>query len=209
LGVDPSVQEPPSEDEEALFLQALATMDAAGPGAVPSSKAARATDGRPTVPSEASSLPPVDLRAEDAVFEAAMEALARGDGPQAQPEDELTTRPTGREQARRFVGTPKALRRRIRSGEIVPHAQLDLHGMRRPEARRALAAFLRDAVGQGHEVLRIIVGRGLHSAQGPVLREAVREWLRDDHGRVVAEVVSAPPAYGGEGVWYAFLRRFS
>lgn len=206
----------PSDDDDALFLQAMAAMDRPGV-ATPAGTVGRVSPGathRPALGTEPGEpRPTTDLRAEDALFAEAMARLEHadsGEGASPGPKDEaLAARPAGPEQARRFVGTPKALRRRIRNGDIQAQGELDLHGQRRDEARRALAGFIREAVSDGHEVLRIICGRGLHSAQGPVLRQAVREWLTGDHRQVVAEVVSAPPAYGGEGVWYAFLRRFS
>lgn len=56
--------------------------------------------------------------------------------------------------------------------------QLDLHGMRREEAREALSAFLHDAVKRGLRCVRVIHGKGLGSLnQAPVLKDKVRGWL--------------------------------
>ena len=45
-------------------------------------------------------------------------------------------------------------------------AELDLHGYRSEEARRALDEFLADAREFGWKRVRIIVGKGIHSENG-------------------------------------------
>lgn len=67
---------------------------------------------------------------------------------------------------------------KLRRGHWVVQSQLDLHGMRREEAREALAEYLRNAVKRGHRCVRIIHGKGLGSVnREPVLKNKVRNWL--------------------------------
>jgi DNA-nicking Smr family endonuclease len=104
------------------------------------------------------------------------------------------------------VGVRRTLQRRIRQGSIVADRELDLHGLRREEAERAVASFLRRSQSDGLGVVRIICGRGLHSRERAVLQEALEGWLRRSHADRVKDAVPAPSAQGGRGVWYAFLR---
>lgn len=68
--------------------------------------------------------------------------------------------------------------RKLRRGHWVIQGQLDLHGMRRDEAREALSAYLRSAVKRGMRCVRIIHGKGLGSVnREPVLKNKVRNWL--------------------------------
>jgi DNA-nicking Smr family endonuclease len=67
---------------------------------------------------------------------------------------------------------------KLRRGHWVVQSQLDLHGMRREEAREALAEYLRNAIKRGNRCVRIIHGKGLGSVnREPVLKNKVRNWL--------------------------------
>lgn len=75
-------------------------------------------------------------------------------------------------------GVSRDVVRRLRSGAWVVQAQLYLHGMRRDEAREALADFVREAGKKGLRCLRVIHGKGLGSVgKEPVLKGKVRAWL--------------------------------
>lgn len=68
--------------------------------------------------------------------------------------------------------------RKLRRGHWIVQAQLDLHGMRREEAREALADFIRETVKRGLRCVRVIHGKGLGSVgKEPVLKGKVRAWL--------------------------------
>ena len=68
--------------------------------------------------------------------------------------------------------------RKLRRGHWVVQGQIDLHGLRREEAREALVEFLRNAVKRGQRCVRIIHGKGLGSInKEPVLKGKVRSWL--------------------------------
>jgi DNA-nicking Smr family endonuclease len=96
--------------------------------------------------------------------------------------------------------------RQLRRGQIVPEEELDLHGMHREQALEKVGWFLQDAVHQGRRVVLIVTGRGQHSAEGPVLREAVSRFLRENRDGLVLEWGGAPPRYGGAGALVVFLR---
>ncbi len=75
-------------------------------------------------------------------------------------------------------GVSQEVVRKLRRGAWIVQAQLDLHGMRREEAREALAEFIRESVKRGLRCLRVIHGKGLGSiGKEPVLKGKVRAWL--------------------------------
>lgn len=75
-------------------------------------------------------------------------------------------------------GVSREVVRKLRRGAWIVQAQLDLHGMRREEAREALAEFIRESVKRGLRCLRVIHGKGLGSVgKEPVLKGKVRAWL--------------------------------
>lgn len=95
--------------------------------------------------------------------------------------------------------------RRLRRGHWVIQAQLDLHGMRRDEAREALAEFLRNAVKRGMRCVRVIHGKGLGSVnKEPVLKSKVRSWLVQKE-EVIA-FCQARAADGGSGALVVLLK---
>jgi DNA-nicking Smr family endonuclease len=103
---------------------------------------------------------------------------------------------------RRGIG-PDVLKR-LRRGEWAIQAQIDLHGLRRDQAREQLADFLRDAARRGLRCVRVVHGKGLGSpGREPVLKGKVRAWLVQK-----AEVVAftqARPAEGGAGALVVLL----
>jgi DNA-nicking Smr family endonuclease len=105
--------------------------------------------------------------------------------------------------ARAGIG-PDTLRK-LRRGHWVIQGQLDLHGMRREEAREALAEFLRNAVKRGLRCVRIIHGKGLGSVnKEPVLKSKVRSWLVQKE-EVIA-FCQARAADGGAGALVVLLK---
>lgn len=105
--------------------------------------------------------------------------------------------------ARTGIG-PDTLRK-LRRGHWVIQGQLDLHGMRREEAREALTEFLRNAVKRGTRCVRIIHGKGLGSVnKEPVLKSKVRNWLVQKE-EVIA-FCQARAADGGAGALIVLLK---
>jgi DNA-nicking Smr family endonuclease len=75
-------------------------------------------------------------------------------------------------------GISEEVVKKLRRGTWIVQAQLDLHGMRREEAREALQAFIREAGKRGLRCVRVIHGKGLGSiGKEPVLKGKVRAWL--------------------------------
>ncbi|MCA9523034.1 MAG: Smr/MutS family protein, partial [Myxococcales bacterium] len=95
----------------------------------------------------------------------------------------------------------------VRRGEIVPEETCDLHGLKASAVAATLDELFRRASSRGFEVVQLIIGRGLHSRDAPVIPGRVLEWLRDDPLGLVGEVYRAPHHQGGEGALFVFLRR--
>ncbi|EMD9436134.1 Smr/MutS family protein [Burkholderia cepacia] len=92
-------------------------------------------------------------------------------------------------------GISRDVVRKLRSGAWIVQAQIDLHGMRRDEARDALAEFIREAGKKGLRCLRVIHGKGLGSiGKEPVLKGKVRAWLVQKE-----EVIAFCEARGHDG----------
>src|SRR5258706_15689414 len=97
-------------------------------------------------------------------------------------------------------GVSQEVVRKLRRGAWIVQAQLDLHGMRRDEAREALAEFIRESVKRGLRCLRVIHGKGLGSiGREPVLKGKVRAWLVQKE-EVIAFCQARPHDGGAGGV---------
>ena len=94
--------------------------------------------------------------------------------------------------------------RRLRRGHWVIQAELDLHGMRRDEARESLATFVHEAQQSGLRCVRIIHGKGLSSpGREPVLKHKARAWLVQKNE--VLAFCQAKPSDGGAGALVVLL----
>ncbi len=96
--------------------------------------------------------------------------------------------------------------KQVERGQLKPQAELDLHGLSVDEASAKIIFFLQDAVHQGFQTVLVITGKGLHSNDGPVLRQAMEKLLNQQRKQVVEWGV-APRRYGGDGALVVFLRR--
>lgn len=94
--------------------------------------------------------------------------------------------------------------RKLRRGVWVLQDEIDLHGLRREEARERVAAFLRDAAQSGLRCVRVVHGKG-HGSPGrePVLKAKVKSWLMQ-RSEVLA-FTHARPADGGHGALVVLL----
>ena len=103
---------------------------------------------------------------------------------------------------RRGIG-PEVVRK-LRRGVWAIQAQLDLHGLRREEAREALGRFLREAGRTGCRCVRVVHGKG-HGSPGrePVLKGKVKSWLVQKN-EVIA-FTQARAAQGGAGALIVLL----
>ena len=94
--------------------------------------------------------------------------------------------------------------RKLRRGDWTVQRQIDLHGLRRDEAREQLGAFIREAHKQGIRCVRVVHGKGLGSpGKTPVLKSRVHSWLVQK--QEVLAFVQAKPADGGAGALLVLL----
>jgi DNA-nicking Smr family endonuclease len=94
--------------------------------------------------------------------------------------------------------------RKLRRGDWSIQRQLDLHGLRRDDAREALSLFIREAHQQGIRCVRVVHGKGLGSpGKAPVLKSRVHSWLVQKNE--VLAFVQAKPADGGAGALVVLL----
>lgn len=105
-------------------------------------------------------------------------------------------------------GFDRRVLRQLRRGDLALQGHLDLHGMRREEARQKVAEFVVKAHAEGKRCVLIVHGRGLGSKDNiPVLKEKLTAWLtRGAIGRHVLAFTSARPWDGGTGAVYVLLK---
>jgi DNA-nicking Smr family endonuclease len=106
-------------------------------------------------------------------------------------------------------GFDEGVMRRLRAGRFSIQAQLDLHGLRREDAKPALDDFIQKSRLAGHRCVLVITGRGLRSEDNvPVLRRGLQSWLtQGSTAKRVLGFCSAKPKDGGLGAVYVLLRR--
>ena len=110
-------------------------------------------------------------------------------------DDALSYRRTG-------IGTD--VTRKLRKGGWAIQCQVDLHGLRREDAREALVDFIKDAARMGWRCVRVVHGKGLGSpGKTPVLKGKVHSWLIQK--QEVLAFVQARPAHGGAGALVVLL----
>jgi DNA-nicking Smr family endonuclease len=106
------------------------------------------------------------------------------------------------------AGVDRRHLKRLRDGEVEPDRDLDLHGLDSHAAREDVTFELRDAYQEGERCVRIVHGRGLRSPGGPVLKDAVLDWIQAPPlAAIVLAFATAPPAWGGSGALLVLLRR--
>jgi len=94
--------------------------------------------------------------------------------------------------------------RKLRRGGWSIQGQVDLHGLRRDEARETLSQFIRDAHKTGWRCVRVVHGKGLGSpGKTPILKGRVQSWLIQKNE--VLAFVQARPAHGGAGALVVLL----
>nr|WP_175041632.1 Smr/MutS family protein [Duganella vulcania] len=95
--------------------------------------------------------------------------------------------------------------KKMRKGHWPVQDELDLHGLRRDDARDAIGDFLRKSAMRNYRCVCVIHGRGFGSkGQEPVLRSMVHSWLVQKE-EVVA-FCQARSSEGGEGALIVLLR---
>lgn len=110
---------------------------------------------------------------------------------------------------------PRTDERNLRRGSVAIGGRLDLHGMTRAEAHRAVGRFLSALAERGERVALVITGKGGHKganggAGAGVLRAEFPHWIGDGAlSRIVLAWRPAAPQHGGGGAFYVLLRRKS
>lgn len=96
--------------------------------------------------------------------------------------------------------------RKLRRGHWSLQAQLDLHGLRRDQAREALGTFVQDCARRGLRCVRVVHGKG-HGSPGrePILKAKVRRWLVQKEQ--VLAFVQARASDGGSGALMVLLQQ--
>ena len=190
-----------TDDDAEAFARLVAELEGS-PGTPTSERGAVAQAAAPRASAPAGERPRADpLAFEDAEFLRAM----GGAWPTVETgrlEAEGATAPGA---ARSGGASPRALARRARQGEFAGAPALVLHGLTREAARLALSTFVRARAADGVAVVRVVTGRGLHSAGDAVLQAAVPGWLRGELAPYVREIVRAPREAGGEGALLVLL----
>lgn len=156
-------------------------------------------------------LPGKDVPAEDDIdtTETAAEPPVRPVEPLFRPEPAPPPRPNRPLPDLRAGVTPGLDRRsadRMKKGEMVIDAALDLHGMTQDAAHGALLSFVARAYESGRRCLLVITGKG---KQGPgVLRAQVPRWLNQSPLRErILGFSQARPQHGGDGAFYVLVKR--
>ena len=103
-------------------------------------------------------------------------------------------------------GVSRQIMRRLRSGRYVIEAELDLHGLRRDQAKQELVLFIRECQLKKLRCVRIIHGKGQRSPnKKPVLKIKTAGWLKQ-MDQILA-YCTAPGTDGGTGALYVLLKR--
>jgi DNA-nicking Smr family endonuclease len=113
---------------------------------------------------------------------------------------------TGEELLFARAGIQHSVMRKLRRGEYVIEAQLDLHGQTVAQARASVGHFLHECKTLGRRCVRIIHGKGRGSeGRLPVLKGKVNVWLR--RRDEVLAFCPAKPTDGGAGAVYVLLKK--
>ncbi len=96
--------------------------------------------------------------------------------------------------------------RKLREGRFSVQDCLDLHGLILEEAKEEVDRFLAESRERRLRCVKIIHGRGLRSPSGPVLKEAVIQWLACRHRKKIIAFVTARQCDGGLGALYVLLK---
>ncbi len=96
--------------------------------------------------------------------------------------------------------------KRLHHGAFSVQDCIDLHGMTVCEAEESLEHFFMEAVRKRLSCVKVIHGRGLRSPGGPVLKEALRDWLHGSFRKWTAAYATARDCDGGLGATYIILK---
>lgn len=112
-----------------------------------------------------------------------------------------------------YAGIDRNTADRFRKGELEMDGVVDLHGMSREKAHRAVSGFIHAHYMRGSRCLLAITGKGFKKGadgevQPGVLRELLPQWLTEPGLRpLVLACDVAKQKHGGVGAYYILLRR--
>jgi DNA-nicking Smr family endonuclease len=102
------------------------------------------------------------------------------------------------------AGVSPDVLRDLRQGRWTIQGQIDLHGLRRDQAREVLGHFIQDSARRGLRCVRVVHGKGNGSpGREPVLKARVRRWLVQKNE--VLAFVQARASDGGSGALMVLL----
>ena len=106
---------------------------------------------------------------------------------------------------------------KLKRGQIVPDARVDLHGLTEDKAHDVLLSFLRRTQQAGGKLVLVITGKGNPPAtegaawtlrRHGVLKEMVPRWLNEKaFATLIAGSRPAHRRHGGDGALYVYLRK--
>jgi len=161
----------------------------------------RSSDSRPA--SEPTNIPRAPKPRATVAMREADERAALAESRRADPVREAEA--FGDTLAYRRDDVPPQTLRRLKRAEFAIEDEIDLHASSERAAEELLRRFLAETRDAGHHCVRIVHGKGLHSAQGPVLKGMVERML-SQRADVLA-YASAPAAHGGTGAVLVLLAR--
>lgn len=102
----------------------------------------------------------------------------------------------------------RRLGERLKRGQLVIDAKLDLHGHVYESGAREVADFVMAAYDRGFRMVLIVTGKGSQSGGEGILRQSLPRWLNTPalRERVLA-FSAAQPRHGGTGAFYVLLKR--
>lgn len=130
---------------------------------------------------------------------AAARPIARGPaprpvGPPARPAPEIKPGTA--------VDIDRSTHDKLKRGQLPIDAKLDLHGMDRDAAHRALNGFIERSQAQGRRCCLVVTGKS------GVLKSDVPRWLNERLNRPkIIAVATAQPRHGGSGALYVLVKR--
>jgi len=97
--------------------------------------------------------------------------------------------------------------KKLHEGRFAVQDYIDLHGFTVDEAEALVDRFIHESRLKALRCIRIIHGRGLKSAAGPVLKSALVGWLSGRFRKNVIAFATARQCDGGLGALYILLGR--
>lgn len=140
------------------------------------------------------------LPAKPRTTEPAPRAIARVPAPR--PAGPAHQRPAPELKAGHAPGVDRSTHDKLKRGQLPIDAKLDLHGMDRDSAHRALNGFLERSHANGRRCVLVVTGKS------GVLKSDTPRWLNEQPNRArIIAVAQTQPRHGGGGALYVLLKR--